>query len=247
VFLTGSLAAGEEAILVLQRGPLGDPTHSHAACFFSEKVETAQLKGYDAVIIANHHPGAGFGVSPDATACGSKGHDFVVTIPGICLGHRAFHLLFNTPVSYAYPDGPAIGAVGEKVNATGRFDGWGYVHLFSNTKVGSKFPELDTYAIDEGHNPALAFGRGDLVVHEVATDPQSPNRAYLAYYAGGIRSLEIKCTKGAKSTCGLAEVGGYLDPNGNDFWGVEVFVRNGQTIILGSDRDSGLWVFRRTP
>lgn len=40
--------------------------------------------------------------------------------------------------------------------------------------------------------------------------------------------------------------GGYLDPLGNDFWGVEAFVRNGQTIILGSDRDSGLWVFRRT-
>ena len=39
---------------------------------------------------------------------------------------------------------------------------------------------------------------------------------------------------------------GYLDPKGNNFWGVETFVRNGQTIILGSDRDSGLWVFRRT-
>jgi len=178
---------------------------------------------------------------------GSKGHDFVVTIPGVCLGHRAFHLLFgpSTSVSYTYPDGPAIGALGAKVHATGRFDGWGYVHLFSNTLSDGKFKELDTYAIDEAHDPAFAFGSGDLSVHEVATDPQDPKRAYLSYYAGGIRSLEIRCTGGGKK-CELVEVGGYLDEDGNDFWGVETFVRDGQTIILGSDRDSGLWIFRRT-
>ena len=44
----------------------------------------------------------------------------------------------------------------------------------------------------------------------------------------------------------LVETGGYLDPQGNNFWGVETFKRNGRTIILGSDRDSGLWVFERT-
>ena len=242
-----TLAAGEEAILVLQRGPVGDPTHSqHGACFFSEKVEAAQNAGYDAVIIANHHTGAGFGAFPDATFCGGKGHDFVVTIPGVCLGHRAFHLLFNTTESYTYPDGPAIGPpLGADVMATGKFDGWGYVHLFRNTLSDGKFTELDTYAIDEAHDPAFAFGSGDLSVHEVATDPQDPKRAYLSYYAGGIRSLEIRCTGGGKK-CQLVEVGGYLDSAGNDFWGVETFVRDGQTIILGSDRDSGLWIFRRT-
>jgi hypothetical protein len=39
-------------------------------------------------------------------------------------------------------------------------------------------------------------------------------------------------------------VGSYLDPQGNNFWGVEAFKRNGQTYVLGSDRDSGLWIFR---
>jgi hypothetical protein len=76
-------------------------------------------------------------------------------------------------------------------------------------------------------------------VHEVATDKTDPSRAYLSYYAGGLRSLQIQGTE-------LVEVGGYLDPKGNNFWGVETFVRDGQTIILGSDRDSGLWIFRRT-
>ena len=238
----GALAAGEEAILVLSRGPVGDPSAPFEACFFSEKVEAAQDAGYDAVIIANHHAGSGFGASPDGTLCGSKGHDFVVTIPGICLGHRAFHVLFNTAENYtSYPEAPAIGALGEDVNATGIFDGWGYVHLFDNELVGGKFAELDTYAIDEAHETAHAFGSGDLTVHEVATDPQDASFAYLSYYAGGLRSLEIV------GGTDLAEVGGYLDPNGNNFWGVEAFVGDdGCTYILGSDRDDGLWIFKNT-
>jgi len=243
--LLGPLEAGEEAILVLSRGPVGDPSANFAACFFSEKVEQAQLAGYDAVIVANHHAGAGFGAFPDTPPCGTKGHDFVVAIPGVCLGHRAFHLLFNTAENYTYPESPAVETLGEDVRATGKFDGWGYVHLFSNTLSGGKFAELDTYAIDEAHDAAFAFGSGDLSVHEVATDPQAANRAYLSYYGGGLRSLEIRC-QGNSGNCKLVEVGGYLDPNGNDFWGVEAFVRDGKTIILGSDRDSGLWIFRRT-
>ena len=102
-----------------------------------------------------------------------------------------------------------------------------------------------TYAIDEAHIPAFAFGSGDLTVHEVATDPQSAKFAYLSYYAGGLRSLEIRC-QGNSGNCKLVEVGGYLDPDGNNFWGVEAFVRDGCTYIAGSDRDSGLWLFKRT-
>ncbi|MBA3382559.1 MAG: hypothetical protein H0T97_11965, partial [Actinobacteria bacterium] len=48
------------------------------------------------------------------------------------------------------------------------------------------------------------------------------------------------------------EVGGFIDRPGtdgvagNDFWGVETFVdeATGDTIILASDRDTGLWIFR---
>jgi hypothetical protein len=93
-------------------------------------------------------------------------------------------------------------------------------------------------------NPAYATGFGDLSVHEVATDPQDPSLAYLSYYSGGLRAVQIQCINPADvATCDLVEVGGYLDPEGNNFWGVETFVRDGQTIILASDRDSGLWIF----
>jgi hypothetical protein len=241
---------GEERIIVFQRGPEADPSHSHEACFFSEKVESGQLAGYDAVIVANHHNGAQGGAAPDAAFCGGQGHEFTITASGVCIGHRAMHLLFSGAASYAYPESqPAVGAVGEHVSFTPRFDGWGYVHLFdANTLKG-----LDTFAIPEAHDEARAFGFGDLTVHEVATHRALWNRAYLSYYAGGMRALEIRCgNRKDTSACKLVETGGYLDPHGNDFWGVETFQRDAdgdgklETYILGSDMDSGLWIFRDT-
>lgn len=242
-----ALAPGEEAILVLQRGPVGDPSVNYDACFFSEKVEAAQNAGWDAVIISNHHVGAQGGAAPDAAFCGGQGHVFEVKIPAVCVGHRAQHLLFSDEPAYEVPyagSEPAIGAVGERASFIPMFDGWGYVHLYDAKTLA----ELDTFAIPEAHDPAFAFGFGDLTVHEVATDQQDPRRAYLSYYSGGIRALEIQCTSPTDtSTCKLVETGGYLDPDGNDFWGIETFVRDGRTYILGSDRDSGLWIFRVKP
>ena len=228
-----SLLPGEEKIIVLQRGPTGDPGAPEAACFPGEKAHEAVLAGWDAVVFVNRHV---VSAPPEPVPfCGSGA--FVDAIVGVCTTHEAFHLLFNTAVSYTYPEGPAIGTVGSRIEGTAAFDGWGYVHLYSNTLVGGKFPELDTYAIDEAHDPDFAFGFGDLTVHEVATHPTDPTRAYLSYYAGGLRALQIQGNE-------LVETGGYLDPDGNNFWGVEVFVRDGCTYIAASDRDSGLWLFR---
>jgi len=240
---TLTLAPGEEAILVLQRGPPGGN-----ACFFSEKVETAQLAGYDAVIIANHHVGALGGEGPDTYFCGGQGHIFDIQISALCTGHRAMHELFDDPNAadnFTYPESvPAIGTIGDKITVTTQFDGWGYVHLF-DAATGA---ELDTYAIPEAMDPAYASGFGDLSVHEVATDPTDPSLAYLSYYSGGLRAVQIQCSNPEDtSTCELVEVGGYLDPAGNDFWGVEVIpdpANPGEVLILASDRDYGLFIFR---
>ena len=53
-------ATGEEAIVVLQRGPSEpsvDPDNPEPACFPGEKAENAIEAGYDAVLLANHHVG----------------------------------------------------------------------------------------------------------------------------------------------------------------------------------------------
>ena len=222
---------GEEKILVLQRGQ----------CFFSEKVETAQDAGYNGVLIANHHSGAGNGSLPDGILCGSQGHEFTPMIGAACIGHRAFHLLLGTTPNYDPPgpphaDDPAIGTLGADVLVRSEFDGWGYVRLLD----AETMEQVDAYAIDEALDPAFASGFGVLSVHEVAVDPYKRNLAYLSYYSGGMRVIEY-------GAGGLEEVGHYVDEDGNDFWGIEVHKLRQlkkPTVILGSDRDSGLWIFQ---
>lgn len=122
------------------------------------------------------------------------------------------------------------------------FDGWGYVHLYVNGP--GKLEQADTYAIEEAFDEAFAIGFGDLSAHEVATHPTDPRFAYVAYRAGGLRSLEIQCS--TPSNCALVEIGNYLDASGNDFSGIEAFVRpgDGATIVLATDVDSGVWIFQ---
>jgi hypothetical protein len=245
----------------------GDPTVSPAGtakialverglCTFTEKVANVEAAGgYDGVVVFNRE---------GADACSALVTMSVVgTIPAIFVNRpTGFDLIndgsYNEAACLAgASQAPfAIGTLGDSISVQAEFNGWGYVHLFSNTPSGLKFAELDTYAIDEAHDPAFASGYGDLTVHEVATDPQDASFAYLSYYAGGLRSLEIQCSNPLdETTCELAEVGSYIDLDtdgagpdveGNNFWGVEAFVRDGCTYVAGSDRDSGLWLFKRT-
>lgn len=220
--------------MVVQRG----------VCFFSERVEQAQLAGYDAVVIANHHIGAGGGATPDARLCGAQAHEFAPTIAALCVGHRALHLLFGQPPNYEgdpLADSPALGTVGADVRAAAQFDGWGYVRLLHRATMR----EIGAYAIDEALDPAFAEGFGDLSVHEVAVDPLERGLAYLSYYAGYLRVIRY-------GEDGVRDVGHYIHENGNNFWGVEAHrlrgsgAGSGRTLILTSDRDSGLWIFRYT-
>jgi hypothetical protein len=234
---------GEDQVVVFQRGPVEDPNSPGEACFFSEKVESAQLAGYDAVLIANHHTGAGAGAQPDATLCGSQGHTFTVTIPGLCIGHRLMHLLFNRTPDYTvpYPVGdpgdlePDIGDLGNgKIDATSFFSGWGGSRLLDASTLG----EIDQFYIAEASDPRFAVGFGDVDVHEVATG-RGPDAdlAYFAHYSGGIRVARFDAT-------GIQEVGRFIDQGGNDLWGVQLtdkFV-NGRRVVAYSDRDYGLYL-----
>jgi hypothetical protein len=239
------LEPGDETIIVLQRGPVGDPSAPEEACFPGEKAHEAALAGWDAVLFVARHDVEG-SLDPDEEPvppfCGSGA--FTDEIVAVCTTHEAFHYLFGLPIpeTYTYPENLAIGTIGERIEVGSVFDGWGYVWLLD----AETLEPLDTFAIPEAHDPDFAFGFGDLSVHEVAVDPQDPSLAYLAYYSGGLRAIQIQCTNPADTgTCELVDVGGYLDPQGNDFWGVEAFVgEDGRTYILASDRDDGLWIFR---
>jgi hypothetical protein len=258
-----ALAPGEEKIAVVQRGPEQDSADPVGACFPGEKADIVKAAGYDAIVFVQRHLGD---AAADANVpfCGSGA--FTQPIVGVCTSHTAFHRLFNTEPSFELPydhsdspdNEPALGTVGNYVDVDSEFDGWGYIHLFDNdpgsggqsvevapNTPNPLFADLDQYAIPEAHMEGHALESGTLSVHEVAADKNDARRFYSSYYGGGVVMLEIQCAdESDKSTCELVEVGGYLDPLGNDFWGVETYEKDGTTYVLGSDRASGLWVFK---
>ncbi len=233
------LAGGEEAILVLQRGPAAntDPANREEGCFPGVKATNAIAAGWDAVLLTNRHddPGAG-----DPAFCGSGGYPEDTSIVTLCTTHTALHSIFGTEPDFSVPyvaaPEPVLGAQGERVQALTDFDGWGATHLY-DAKTSQA---LDAYAIPEALDPRFALGFGDLSVHEFATDPAT-NLAYAAYSAGGMRAFRFSREDG------LVPTGKFIDPDGSNFWGVEQFTAaDGQSYVAGSDRDFGLVILKYT-
>jgi Ca2+-binding RTX toxin-like protein len=246
-----NLAAGEEAILAVQRGPAFDPDEDYDndgdtnndgddACFPGEKAANAIDAGWDGVVIGNRHQASG-DAADDSVNCGSGA--FPGPIVAVCVSHETIHRIFDDPPTYGVPvdddqELAALGTVGERVTATSKFDGWGYTHLFRND--GSELVPVDHFAIDEALDERFGGGNfGALSVHEFATDP-TEYLAYSAYYAGGMRVIRF-------GNNGMEQVGAFIDQGGNDFWGVEQFTTpQGDRLFAGSDRDYGLYLFRYT-
>jgi hypothetical protein len=152
-------------------------------------------------------------------------------IPGIFVGHSTGLKIFRVANAGAL----VIGQSGDPVSATSKFDGWGYIHLFDAATLS----EIDTYAVPETKLEANASGVGNMTVHEVTFDRNS-NLAYLSWYDAGFRVVKY-------GPSGLQEVGHFIDEGGNDFWGVQMATTaQGQDLVLASDRDSGLYLFRYT-
>ena len=176
------LAAGEEAIVVLQRGPTpDDPSAPETACFPGEKAENGDRRRLRRRPARQPPCRRAPGVY-----CGSGGFPASPPIVAPCTTHEAFHHIFDKAPSLSIPyvpaDEPAIGDLGEKVSVEASFDGWGFAHLYD----AQTSEEIDAFAIPESLDPANACGFGDLSIHEFATDPDE-NLAYASYYSGGIR------------------------------------------------------------
>jgi hypothetical protein len=239
------LDPGEEPTIVFTRG----------VCFFSIKIETGQMAGYDVVIIGNHHVGASGGTTPDAFTCGSQGHQYQKTATGFCVGHRTMHDFFNDPPTYTPSDsnvapGPPrvypgvdladvpLGRIGHEIFGQVTFDGFGYVHSFD----ADTYQELDTFAPTVVKKPENSFGKGDMSVHEVEADPRRGKRlVYASWYAAGLRVMAYDAAGN------LRQVGRFIDRGGNQFWGVAVEPRGrARPLIYMSDMDSGLYILKYT-
>jgi hypothetical protein len=218
-------------------------------CPLAEKIANVHgAGGYSGVIIFSWESNT---VLPDGTLVRPESScttvvDLSITgsIPALFVGRHTGLSFFDVPYDEAacLDTTPqlapmAIGTRGDRVDVKRVFDGWGYVRLFRNGP--GKLAELDTYAIPQAHNPAYASGYGTLSVHEVAMSERRNDLAYLSYYAGGLRVLRIQNDR-------LVEVGHFIDQGGNNFWGVQVWQKDGKEYILASDRDYGLYIFEYT-
>jgi hypothetical protein len=254
----GELGPDEESMIVFQRGPVGDPNAPGAACFFSDKIRAGEEAGYDVVIVANHHSGAQGGETPDAFFCGGQGSPVLGTAAGLCIGHKSMHELFGRTPDYTfpYPEGdpgdlePNVGDLGPRVSAQSEFDGWGYARMV-DTSTPSAPNEVGQFNIPETADPDFAAGFGDLTVHEVEVPRGDPNEggsnpdtdklAYFSWYSGGFRVIDITDPSSPQ------EVGHHIDVGGNNHWGVALAEdQNGDRIVLASDRDFGLYIYRYT-
>jgi hypothetical protein len=218
-----------DQIAVVERG----------SCTFTEKVANViAAGGYEAVLIFNREGSDGCNASLGMSVEGD--------IPTFGVAPREqglalFDAVYDDAACLA-GDGSAqvsipSGTTGASVTFESTFDGWGYVHLYK--REGGKMSELDTYAIPEAHDPDSATGSGDLSVHEVAVSLLRPELAYISYYAGGLRVVEIEDEE-------IVETGSFIDEGGNNFWGVQTFVSGGVEYVAASDRDFGLYIFKYT-
>jgi hypothetical protein len=198
-------------------------------CTFDEKVHAVEAAGWDAWVVFNNTPRA------DGDPLLTNGTIDDPTIPGIAQLPGGYMTRANAIAGIFNGVVPTVGTTGNAISVNVAFDGWGYAHLYDATTMA----ELDTWAVTEARDPRFTPGFGDLTIHEHATDPAAP-LSYVAYYNAGFRVLAFGDGK-------LTEVGRFIDTRGNNFWGVDVASdKQGGRLILASDRDYGLYVFRYT-
>ncbi|MQA60267.1 MAG: hypothetical protein GEU86_01985 [Actinophytocola sp.] len=202
-------------------------------CAFQDKLDNIENAGYAAGIVFNNDAGCDAQVT--MLAAGDIPFVFTTRTAGL-------QLLGQDDLSCSAAT-PAAGSEVAETTIEAIFDGWGYVRLFGTeipkTSGTGSIRQIDTYAIEESQDENYATGFGDLSVHEVAMDTDGKT-AYLSYYAGGLRVVKYGHT-------GLQEVGAFIDEGGNNFWGVELYKRDGETYVLASDRDFGIYVFQYNP
>lgn len=210
-------AGSPDQIAVAERG----------SCSFQEKSETLGAAGYKTVVVMNSKAGGDATLNPTAPS-----ETVRLLFVGRADGLRILNAMDESKPS-SEQDAPAKGTKGQNVSFTSFFDGWGYVHLYDRTSA----KDVGTFAVPESQDQAFAQGFGDLSVHEVATDPDE-DISYLSYYGAGLRIV----SQGGR---GLQEVGAFIEEGGNNFWGVEVHQHpTAGKVVLASDRDYGLYVFR---
>ena len=249
--IPASTVSGQVALI--QRG----------TCDFSVKGYSAELQGYDGFIVAND------AARGDALINMSLGVLPEPQIPGIFVGFSSGEVMKPTPGLVASASSIFDGwGYLHIINNTG-----GIVDVpvggaaSGNTDSISQMGELGYYApyqtVEELDDNGEPFGTdfGDLTMHNIEADPLTQDvtpsfsagpRMFVSWYSLGMRELEYRPghfhdnsnDEGSYSQ-NVHEVGRWIEEDGgSNFWGVHVDeLDDGSQIILGSDRNNGLYIF----
>lgn len=225
-------AAGQVALV--QRG----------SCFFQDKAESAEAQGYDGYIVANDAARGDSVINMSSRDAGPY-----PDIPGVFVGYSTGEIMKAVSLGM--------------VSAVEVFDGWGYLHILDNSPG---LAHVGYYAPAEAvEDPRPADGLtdfGDLTMHNVEADPLTANvtpsiaegpRMFVSWYSLGMRAVEYRpgvnqaISGDGYYSSNAEEVGRFIADGGSNFWGVhvdELEIGDVPTqLILGSDRDTGLWIF----
>ena len=212
-----TLEPGERFIAVIERG----------ICQFDEKIANVAAAGYDGAMVFNQ-------VDAPNQVIFMGGDPNEDTIPAVFVSRfTGFAILGISPASLASTPLPPVGTMGERVTTRqGVFDGWGYGRVL-DVSDPSNIVELGQYATE--NVLAEPVPPGEHSMHNVIVEGR---RAYISWYADGIRVVDFSHPEEPK------EIARFVDTaSGSNFWGVYLFKHpDGETYILGSDRNTGLWI-----
>ncbi len=212
-----TLQPGQRFIALIERG----------VCLFEDKISQAAEAGYSGAVVFNRVD------TPDEIVQ-MGGDPARGAIPAVFVSRfTAFAILGIPPTSPADTPLPPVGTPGQRVaGQAGVFDGWGYGRVL-DVSDPSHIVELGQYAVENAL--ALPAPPGDHSMHNVVVEGR---RAYISWYSDGIRVVDFLTPGNPR------EVARFTDKvSGSNFWGVFLFEHpGGNTYILGSDRDTGLWI-----
>ena len=213
----GSLAPGEVFIAIIERGEIN----------IDQKIANAARAGYGAAVVFNS--------AADPERLGRiSGDQAFGTIPSVLATRAAgFALLGIDPSSPPDTFLPPAGSPAAPVVIESVFDGWGYARVL-DVRDPRNIVELGQYAT--GNALSREIASGDHSAHNLVVQG---GRAYIAWYADGIRVVDFADPRNPKEIARFVDVA-----RGSNFWGVHLHKHpDGRIHVLGSDRDTGLWIF----
>lgn len=244
------------------------------SCAFTQKAQTIEAAGYSAGVVFNSAVPGNCEATVSMLVEGGIPMLFVPRSSGFAaLGIAGYDASLCPEGEGANPVLPALGTLGLIATLGAEFDGWGYLHALNNTSSQVTVnrgmgPDAETVTVDylgemgyyapaEATDPALASGAGDLTMHNLEIDPTYPNRTFISWYSLGMRAVEWReghlhdNSKGEGIVSwNMHEVGRFIageeygEAAGSNFWGVHVTEVDGEQYILGTDRNTGLWIFQ---